>query len=125
MKDAKTDYGKGIWIDGRTSKEEIEFLQELIRKAVARMKSGQPFAAQDPKITFQAKTIGGTMHIFYGWNYPPQNMWCKETKSKSECNNCFPHGIDQAPVREAWCQKMGYSFNQCPYGCSTPQGVSG
>jgi hypothetical protein len=116
---------KGIWIDGRISKEELEGLQQLLKTACEKFgKKELPWSFQNEKIVFRAWMDGSTLHVFYGWNYPPAAFWSKEAKSLAECRNCFPHkrGEKGSPVREVWCEKQDYHFAKCPYGvCTEPE----
>jgi hypothetical protein len=116
---------KGIWIDGRLSKEEIAALQDLVIKTTEKFANRElPWEFHNEKITFYAWADGSTLHVFYGWNFPPAVFWIKETKSLAECSNCFPKGKQRgdkgSPAREVWCEKLGYHFQKCPYGVLTP-----
>lgn len=115
--------GLGIWADGRISERELMLLQTLMRSAIGRFAEGKlPYKFKDPKITFRAEKQGTELHVFYGWNFPPTKLWITEVKTIKECLNCFPKGKAEDPVREVWCSKLGYNFQQCPYGALTAMG---
>jgi len=110
--------GKGIWVDGTASEEEMQKLQGLLREAIVRARNGTlPMKFVDDKITFEARIIHGNIVTFYGWNFPPKELWVKEDRDIEECFKCFPYGLK--PAREVWCHKLGYNFPKCPYGVST------
>jgi hypothetical protein len=112
--------GQGIWVDGRINQGELMKLQSLLELVAVKFSEGKlPYEFKDDKITFKASRDGTTLHVFYGWNYPPEDTWNKERKDKSECKLCFPHGKAEDPVREVWCEKRDYNFRQCPYGVIT------
>ena len=110
--------GKGVWIDGRGSEEEIELLQVQLRKAVLLFGEGKlPYHYRGSKLDFHAAAKGTTLAVFYGWNFPPAHLWSREEKDKSECLRC---GIeDGVAKRETWCEKLDYNFPKCPYGVIT------
>jgi hypothetical protein len=113
---------KGVWIDGRISKKEMEGLQQLIKTACEKFAKGElPWDFVNERITFKAWSVGSTLQVFYGWNFPPEAFWSKEVKSSLECKNCFPakNGEKGSPAREVWCEKLGYNFPRCPYGVET------
>lgn len=113
--------GKGIWIDGKLSKEELDKLTSLIKEANERSRNGTlPMKFKGEKITFQAARKGSTLVISYGWNFPPKYLWVKEIKGLKECCKCFPNGLHGPIGREVWCQKVEYNFLKCPYGVKTP-----
>jgi len=113
--------GKGIWVDGQLSKEELDKLQALLKEAITRARGGTlPMKYVDEKITFEARIVQGHIVTFYGWNFPPKELWVKEDRDLEECLNCWPHGPFQGePAREVWCLKLGYNFSKCPYGAVT------
>jgi len=112
--------GKGIWVDGNLSEEELNKFQSVLREAVLRAKQGLTTTYKDEKLTFEASPHpNGTLLVKYGWNFPPQELWVKEKRDVDECFKCFPNGFDKEPARETWCQKMGYKFSRCPYGVNT------
>jgi len=112
--------GKGIWVDGNASEEELEKLKELFKEAITRARSGTlPMKFVDDKITFEARTVKNAIVASYGWNYPPKELWVKEEKDIEECVYCFPNGPQREPGREVWCHKLGYHFPKCPYGVKT------
>jgi len=112
--------GKGIWVDGTVSEEELEKLKALFREAIVRARNGTlPMKFVDDKITFEAHIVEGHIVTFYGWNFPPKELWVKEDRDMEECLKCFPYGPKKEPAREVWCSKVGYNFPKCPYGCLT------
>lgn len=112
---------KGIWVDGTLSEEELAKLQQLIREAILGARNNTlPLNYSDEKITFKAFIQYGQLIVWYGWNFPPKNLWVQETRDFEECLKCVPNGSAGAPAREAWCLKMGYNFSKCPYGVKTP-----
>jgi len=113
--------GKGIWVDGNASEEELDKLKELFREAVKRARNGTlPMKAVDDKITFEARIGEGCIIAFWGWNYPPKELWVKEDRDIEECLKCFPGGPLKGSNREVWCNKLSYNFPKCPYGVRTP-----
>jgi len=112
--------GKGIWVDGNASEEELVKLQGLVREAIRRGQNGTlPMKFTDEKITFEAHIVKGNVVTFFGWNFPPKELWVKEDKDFEECLNCLPNGPRKEPKREVWCFKVGYNFPKCPYGVIT------
>jgi len=112
--------GKGIWVDGTASKEEMDKLNALLREAIERAKSGTlPMKFADDKITFKAGIVQGHIYTFFSWNFPPKELWVKEDKDFEECFNCWPNGPSREPAREVWCHKLSYNFPKCPYGVVT------
>jgi len=113
--------GRGIWIDGKHSEEELAKLQKLLREAIRRAGNGTlPWKYKDEKITFEAFSKGGILMVFHGWNFPPKEFWVEEDRGTEECFKCFPDGFDKPIGREVWCHKLGYNFPKCPYGVKTP-----
>jgi hypothetical protein len=113
---------KGIWIDGRANKEEIATLQDLLKTACEKFaKNELPWHFQNEKITLNAVADGTTLHVFYGWNFPPLPNW-KKTVDFKECENCDPDS--KTPKREVWCEKKDYRFDKCPYGVPTAEGIA-
>jgi len=122
--------GKGIWVDGRLSREELDLLLNIQKKAIALFQTRQlpegpknPWKYDDEKLTFKAWRQGTNMVVFYGWNFPPKDKWVNENKHPTECQKCFPLGLEGPPRREVWCEKMNYNFERCPYGVPTPTGM--
>jgi len=112
--------GKGIWVDGNVSPEELAKLQDLLRQAIELARNGMlPMKFVDEKITFEAHIVEGHVVTFFGWNYPPKELWVKEDRDVEECLTCFPYGPKKEPTREIWCNKLGYNFPKCPYGVIT------
>lgn len=110
--------GSGIWIEGKTSEEEMRLLQDQLRKAVILCREGKlPYHYRGSKLDFHAVVKGGELHVYYGWNFPPLNLWSREKKDKSECLKCA--GDDGVARREVWCEKLDYNFPRCPYGVIT------
>lgn len=113
---------KGIWIDGRISKQEMAGLQQLLKTACEKFANRElPWKFQNEKITFEAVAKDNDLHIFYGWNFPPAAFHSKEIKDYHECEKCDPDSI--TPAREVWCEKKNYHFPICPYGYPTPKRV--
>ena len=111
--------GKGVWIDGMGSEEEIELLQAQIRRAVLLFRQGKlPYHYRGSKLDFHATAKGSDLHVFYGWNFPPLHLWSREEKDKTECLRCAVSD-DGTAQREIWCEKIGYNFPKCPYGVIT------
>jgi len=118
--------GKGIWVDGNASEEELQKLHVLLREAIVRARNGTlPMKFIDDKITFKAQIIDGNIVTFYGWNFPPKELWVKENRDVEECLSCWPLGLKKEPAREVWCDKLGYNFPKCPYGVPTRTMVIG
>jgi len=123
------DPGQGIWIDGRLNQEELDKLIRVQTEVVRNFRNlpedpQKAWEYKDDKLTFRAWRKGGTLMVFYGWNYPPSTFWIKEIQGSEECQKCFPEGLGQQPIgREVWCEKMDYNFPQCPYGVPTPRGT--
>jgi hypothetical protein len=112
--------GKGIWVDGILSEEEMNKLQSILREAVLRARKGLPTSYKDEKLVFEATLCPrGTILVSYGWNYPPKELWVKEDRDIEECLKCLPYGPKKEPAREVWCTKLGYNFPKCPYGVPT------
>jgi len=117
-------HNQGVWIDGRASYGELRKLRLLLEMAIERHKRGElPFKYEDKAIIFTAEVVRGTLMTFHSWHFPPPELWIKESRSKEECENCFPRGFDKMPDREVWCSKLGYAYDKCPYGVETEGGV--
>jgi len=116
-------FGKGVWIDGKMSKEELATLENLIREVALKALAGKlPMTYEDEKIAFTANTVGECLHIFYGWKFPPKDLWVKEVKDPwQECHKCFPNGLQGEIGREVWCHRISYNYTKCPYGVETPK----
>ena len=112
--------GQGLWFDGVISKDEIKFLQRLLRVAVTRFRMGTlPYVYDHRKIFFKAWRVGDTLNTFHNWKFPPKKMWCKEVKGREECLKCLPEGLEGDAAREAWCLHTDYNARRCPYGVPT------
>jgi len=112
---------KGIWVDGRASKEEIQRLQDLIKEAAEKCAKGElPWNHREEKLTVSAWIetnvyLAKTLHFYYSWKFPPKEQWKQEGDS-SECAKCYPNGPEKEPDREVWCEHIEYNACRCPYG---------
>lgn len=114
---------EGIWTTGRRSKEEQGLFNSLMSIAVAKAAKGElPWeCSSNPKIRFKAWLEGKELHVYYSWRYPPEEYWCKETRTSEECVKCLPDGIKGDAAREIWCMHTDYNYSKCSYGVPTPR----
>ena len=122
---------EGIWTTGKNSKEEQNLLNSLIKIAVRLgAKNRLSYSYTNAKLTFRAWKEGKDLHIYYSWNYPPKDLWQKETRTaQEECRKCFPHLLQGSRLvarvtkgdaaREVWCMHVSYKYPKCPYGVPT------
>jgi len=108
-----------MWTTGRMSLQENAKFVSLMEKAMRALTEGKLLQHDDPLIHLETKIVGSTGHVFYSWKFPPKEHWSKETKTKKECLNCLPHGINGNAKRQAWCLQSDYEELKCPYGVLT------
>jgi len=111
---------ESVWTTGRMSVLEFHKFKCVMETAMRALTDGDRFEYEDPLIKLTAIPVGSTGHIFYTWKFPPQKYWSTETKTKKECLNCLPNGIQGGAQREVWCLHMDYNALKCPYGVPTP-----
>lgn len=110
---------EGVWLTGRMDAWESHKFVCLFETAIRAVSEGEPFEYEDKKIKFKATLVGSTCNIYYSWKFPPPQYWSKETKTKKECLNCLPNGLEGTAAREVWCIHLGYNALKCPYGVIT------
>jgi len=111
---------ESMWTTGRMSLQENAKFVSLMEKAMRALTEGKLLQYDDPLIHLETKIVGSTGHVFYSWKFPPKEYWSKETKTKEECLNCLPGGINSKTAkREAWCLHPDYKELKCPFGVVT------
>ena len=119
----KEETKESVWTTGRMSPSEYQKFVSLMQTAMRSLTEGNHFQYEDPLIVLETIIEGDTGHVFYSWKFPPEEYWTKETKTKKECLNCLPAGINGKAAREAWCLHIYYNALKCPYGVPTPEKI--
>lgn len=112
---------ESVWTTGRMNAWEYHKFVCIIETAIRAVREGQPFEYENEKIKLKTTLVGSTCNLYYTWKFPPPEYWSKETKTKKECLNCLPKGVDGGALREVWCVHLNYRWLRCPYGVPTPQ----